>query len=99
MLEDGNSLLVLVGHENRNGESKKSWHLSISHGLDSQLMNRRIPGRIPTWDEIKEARYKFIPNDVNMAIMFPPKEHYINVHKTTIHLWEIPLAMAELAAD
>lgn len=54
------------------------WHLSISH-----------PRRYPTFDEIKDARYKYIPNNVQMAMMYPPKEQYVNVHNNCFHLWEI----------
>ena len=32
------------------------WHLSIAH-----------PVRYPSWDEIKAARYEFIPDDVYMS--------------------------------
>lgn len=54
------------------------WHLSISH-----------PTRYPTYDEIKEARYKFIPNEITMAMIFPPKEQFVNTHPNCFHLWEI----------
>ena len=53
-----------------------------------------IPGRIPTWDEIKDARYEFVPDDVNMAMMLPPKRLYMNLHPTTMHLYEIPVEFA-----
>ncbi len=54
------------------------WHMSISH-----------PGRYPTFDEIRDARYKYLPNEAMIAMLFPPKEQYINVHKNCFHLWEI----------
>lgn len=49
---------------------------------------------MPTWDEIKEARYKFLPLDVNMAIMFPPVSMYYNRHATCLHLLEVPVSLA-----
>lgn len=55
-----------------------AWHLSVSHPL-----------RYPTWDEIKYLRYKYLPNDVTMAIILPPKEDYVNLHPTCFHLWQI----------
>jgi hypothetical protein len=76
-------LVCMVGREPRNG-GPLVWHLSISHKY-----------RIPTWDEMKDARYKFLPDDVNMAIMMPPRRMYVNVHATTMHLWEIPVEFAE----
>lgn len=54
------------------------WHLSISH-----------PSRLPIWTEIREARYRFIPNEVYMAMILPPKEDYVNVHPHCMHLFEI----------
>lgn len=54
------------------------WHLSISH-----------PTRYPTYEEIKQARYQFIPNEVTMAMIFPPKEQFVNLHPNCFHLWQI----------
>lgn len=66
-------LSVFVGQENN------KWHLSIAHQ----------GSRYPTWDEIKFARYTWIPNDVTMAMILPPKEEYINVHSNCFHIHEI----------
>ncbi|MBC7340853.1 MAG: hypothetical protein H5U02_00100 [Clostridia bacterium] len=60
------------------GRSDAGWHLSISH-----------PDRYPTWDEIKEARYLLVPDNVTMAMLLPPKTEYVNVHKNCFHLWQI----------
>ncbi len=54
------------------------YHLSISH-----------PTRYPKYDEIKEARYKFCPNDAVMAMLFPPKEQFVNIHSNCFHLFQI----------
>jgi hypothetical protein len=64
------------------------WHMSISHRRDSK--SGPVPGRNPRWDEIKEARYRFCPGDVTMAMHLPPLDEYVNVHETTFHLWELP---------
>lgn len=93
---------VMVAHEpNTNGYQKGLddghltvfvgivdglWHLSISHRLDDLT-----PGRYPTWDEISEARYEFVPNAATMAMLLPPRERYVNVHPTTFHLWQTDL--------
>lgn len=89
-------LRVIVGQEPVNDEGRVDWHLSISHAsnLIAPSGVGMLPGRIPTWDEIKEARYRFIPDEVNMAMMLPPKRLYINMHRTTMHLWEIPMEYA-----
>ena len=54
------------------------WHLSISH-----------PDRYPTWDEIADARYALIPDDVTMAMLLPPSGEYVNAHEHCFHLWQI----------
>lgn len=60
------------------GPEPPGFHMSISH-----------PGRYPTWDEIREARYEFCPPAATMAMLLPPLEEYVNVHENTFHLWEI----------
>lgn len=70
------------------------WHLSISHNFPTAPGMENRPGRMPTWDEIKQVRYKFLPPDVNMAIMFPPESMYYNRHPTCLHLLEIPVGLA-----
>lgn len=54
------------------------WHLSIAH-----------PTRLPTYDELKEARYKFLPDNCHMAQIFPPKAEFVNLHPFCLHLYEI----------
>lgn len=54
------------------------WHLSIS-----------CQDRYPTWDEIKQARYELLPDNVTMAMLLPPKEEYVDVHPNCFHLHEI----------
>jgi hypothetical protein len=83
-LEDGH-LTVLAGREPEHPGGPK-WHLSISHRTSEATPQ---PGRYPTWDEIKEARYRFVPDGVTMAMLLPPKAEYVNVHETCFHLWEI----------
>ena len=68
------------------GEEPDGFHLSISHRLSD---GTRRPGRYPTWDEIKDARYRFGPLDKTLAMLLPPQSDYVNVHDTTFHLWEV----------
>ena len=52
---------------------------------------REIFTRYPSWDELKSAKYKLLPVDVPMSLEFPvrnPKEGYLNVAQTCLHLWE-----------
>jgi hypothetical protein len=68
------------------------WHMSICH---KTMANR--PGRYPTWDEIKDARYLFCPADKTMCMMLPPKDEYVNIHETTFHLWELHAGEVKIA--
>lgn len=69
------------------GVEDERFHLSISHRLSD---GSRRPGRLPTWDELKDARYRFAPLGTTMGMLLPPQEEYVNVHETTFHLWELP---------
>lgn len=67
----------------------EGWHLSISHRRGKPGGKQR-PGRYPRWDEIAEARDKFLPSDLTFGMILPPVGQYVNVHPTTFHLWEWP---------
>lgn len=70
-------LTVLVALATRTGTDGPRWHLSISH-----------PTRHPTWEEIKEARFRFMPGDITVAMLLPPEELWINEHEHCFHLWQ-----------
>jgi len=63
------------------------WPLSISHAR-----------RYPTWDEVADARYRFIPDEVTMAMLLPPRGEYVNLHETCFHLHQVggPFAGGEV---
>ena len=56
------------------------WHMSIS-----------CKDRNPTWEEIRDAWYKLVPNAKNItgAMYFPPEEEYVNVHQHCFHVYEV----------
>lgn len=82
---DGGHLTVFVGRTASDG-----WHLSISHRRNLvDALGQHPPMRNPTWEEIRDARYLFIPSDINVAMFLPPPGEYVNVHQTTFHLWEV----------
>ena len=54
------------------------WHASAS-----------FEHRMPNYHEMKFLRYKFMPNDIYAAEIFPPIEEFVNVNPFTRHLWEI----------
>jgi hypothetical protein len=53
------------------------WHLSIAHHE-----------REPTWNEISQARYRCLPDGVWMAMYFPPRDSYVNVHRFCFQMSE-----------
>jgi hypothetical protein len=60
------------------------WHISISHRDRFDQ-----PDRVPTWDEMKHAKYQLVSVDVCMVLIFPRKTAtYVNLHDTCLHLWE-----------
>lgn len=63
------------------GLARMGYHMSMSH-----------PKRYPTWDEIAKARYELIPNEVEMVMVLPPKERYINIHEYCLQLWDLEAA-------
>lgn len=54
------------------------WHMSIS-----------CAKRYPTWEEIRDARYDLMPDEITMAQLLPPKHEYVNIHPNCFHLHEI----------
>lgn len=68
-----NGCSIIVTHEPPDG-----WHLSIAR-----------PDRDPTWDEIATARYRVLPDVIEMAMYLPRLEDYVNVHNHTFHLYEV----------
>jgi len=80
-LDDGH-LTVLRTVEQIDGKWRT--HVSISHRTDDLE-----PGRYPTWDEQKEAVWRFAPGK-KMASYLPPEgAPYVNIHSTTFHWWEV----------
>ena len=53
------------------------WHLSAStnHPLG--------------YNEMKELRYKFLPDNIQVAQIFPPRKEFVNIHENCYHLWQI----------
>lgn len=53
------------------------WHLSVS-------------AKFPLgYQQLKDVRYKFLPNAMHIAQIFPPREQFVNIHTCLWHLWEI----------
>lgn len=72
----------------------EGWHLSVSF-----RPLRGAPLRLPSWDELKDARYRFVPDRAHMAALLPPRAEWVDIHPTCLHLWEIPDHAAEAPTE
>lgn len=84
-------LVAMVGREPAGPKGELLWHLSVSHRAGvSQDGKREIFTRYPSWDEMKAAKYKLVPVDVPMILVFPKRDQkqYVNSHETCLHIWE-----------
>lgn len=81
-VEDGDLLALVSRDEVEPG--KRLWHVSVSHRDKAGK-----PDRCPTWDELKMAVYRLVDADVPFVLIFPRRSApYLNVHDTTLHMWE-----------
>jgi len=67
---------IIILASDHNG---KGWHISAS-----------LANRLPTYEELKEIRYRLAPGNITMAMIFPPKEEFVNLHEFCHHLHQIP---------
>lgn len=82
LAKDGTFVRAMVGTIPGHGK-----HLSISGMM--RVGKYLQPGRYPTWDEIKDARYRFVDDRIEMVMHLPPKSEYVNVHQSCFHLHEL----------
>lgn len=50
------------------------------------------PHHDPSWVDIKLVRDAFFGPDVDVAMMLPRPQHYVNVHKHCFQMWQTPEA-------
>lgn len=65
-----------------------AWHLSIS-----------TRDAMPSYREMKAARYHYCPDDIYMAEIFPPKAEFVNLHQFTRHLYQIKIKDSNYEKD
>lgn len=55
-------------------------HVSVSPGVNGMpaIMQVNHPHRLPTWDEMVWLRYQLMPDVVDIALILPPLDEYIN---------------------
>lgn len=64
--------------------------LKVIHTIDADRHHLSISQvhRYPSWDEVYEARYRFLPGDIYVMQALPPKDIYVNQHPYCFHLWQ-----------
>lgn len=60
-------------------KENQTWHLTVSakHPLG--------------FYELKDVRYRFLPDNMVVAQLFPNRSNYVNIHENCYHLWELKL--------
>lgn len=61
----------------------------VTKEFDSLHMSIAHPSRLPTWDEVAQARYRLLPGNRTYAMILPPVEEYINLHPHCFQLMEV----------
>lgn len=79
LIEPGSRAYRMSGCSIFVSQQAVGWHLSIAHR-----------SRMPTWEEVRDARYELIPDEVTMAMLLPPKAEYVNAHEFCLQLYEVP---------
>lgn len=79
LLEPGSRAFRMGGCRIIVSQQRAGWHLSISK-----------PNRLPTWEEVRDARYALVPDGATMALLLPPMSEYVNVHDYCLQMYEIP---------
>lgn len=79
LLEPGTRAYRMGGCRVFVSQQRAGWHLSISR-----------ENRLPSWEEVRDARYELVPDEATMALLLPPRSEYVNVHEFCLQLYEIP---------
>jgi len=49
-----------------------------------------LRGRNPDWETIRAVRDAFYPDTIDVMMVLPRAEDYVNLHAHTFHLWQTP---------
>jgi hypothetical protein len=61
----------------------------ISNDADRLHMSVSCQNRLPTWQEVHDARYELLPLGKHFVMALPPPQFYVNTCKYCFHLWEV----------
>src|SRR5262245_25700261 len=70
--------------------------LSVLASLDDTPHGRLLhvslayPDHDPDWATIKAVRAGFFPETVDVAMVLPRSDDYVNLHQHAFHLWQTP---------
>jgi hypothetical protein len=88
LLEPGSRTYMMGACRIIVSQQRAGWHLSISRAK-----------RLPSWEDVRDARYALIPDEALMALLLPPRDEYVNVHEFCLQLYEIPRAYIDELQD
>jgi hypothetical protein len=71
------------------GELRTFTSVDSHDGQNRIHMSVSCAGRLPTWDEMKEMREKFLPLNRDFCMFFPDVKDYVNNHPYCLHLIEL----------
>jgi hypothetical protein len=61
-----------------------------AHG-DLLHVSLSYPDRDPPWADIRAVRAAFFPATVDVMMVLPRPEDYVNIHPHAFHLWQTPV--------
>ena len=71
-----------------------SWGLKVIVSIDTMVNGHDYihcsvskDNRLPTWDELLEAKNLFIGRDKEAFQFFPVEKEYVNLCKNCLHIW------------
>jgi hypothetical protein len=78
------TLIAILSQDMAGKDGRLLWHLSVSFRDRNDQYSR-----CPTWDELKVAFYQLVRPDIPFVLIFPKRSaRYVDIHPTTLHLWE-----------
>lgn len=61
------------------------------HGLVLLHVSLSHPHQLPSWAEVAAVRDAFFPPDLDVMMVLPRRDDYVNVHPFAFHLQQLPV--------
>ena len=88
---------VSVGARWRTLAPDESQRLAVTASMDvtdkwGALLHVSLsyPDHLPSWDDVKLVRAAFYRSDIDVMMVLPRAEDYVNIHPFTFHMWQTP---------